>query len=164
MPESRAAAYIGLANLSRLDGDLATARAFCERALAECEGGSFAAETVHAAALISLGWLALGEGRVADAAALYREALLVGRRWHAGDVVAFALEGLAGATARPDQAAVLLGAAAAVRGTAISGDPDASSVRTRVRESLGAAGFERAYGVGLGMTAQKALTTAGLAD
>ncbi|MFG1644313.1 BTAD domain-containing putative transcriptional regulator [Amycolatopsis sp. NPDC049252] len=164
MPESRAAAYIGLATLSRLDGDLPTARSWCERALAECEGGSFAAETVHAAALISLGWLALGEGRVSDAAGLYREALQVGRRWHAGDVVAFALEGLAGAAVHPEQAAVLLGAAAAVRGTAISGDPDVSAVRARVRESLGAAGFEQAYVVGLGMSAQKALTTAGLAD
>lgn len=164
MPESRAAAYVGLADLSRLAGDLATARAFCERALAECEGGSFAAETAHARALISLGWLALAEGRVSDAAGSHRQALLVGRHWHAGDVVAFALEGLAGAAAHPEQAAVLLGAAAAVRGTAISGDPDASSIRARVRESLGAAGFERAYGVGLGMSAQKALTTAGLAD
>jgi hypothetical protein len=78
-------------------------------------------------------------------------------------VVSFALEGLAG-VARPEQAATLLGAAAGVRGTSIAGDPDASSVRSRVVETLGTDGFERAYGVGLGMSAQKALTTAGLAD
>ncbi|MEV6640989.1 BTAD domain-containing putative transcriptional regulator [Amycolatopsis sp. NPDC051371] len=162
MPETRAAACTGLANLSRLDGDLAASRTWCERALAECTGGSFAAETVHAAALIALGWLALVEGRPAEAAQLHREALQVGRRWHAGDVVAFALEGLAGTATHPEQAAVLLGAAAAVRGTAITGDPDVSAVRTRLLESLGAAGFEQAYGVGLGMSAQKALTAAGL--
>jgi predicted ATPase/DNA-binding SARP family transcriptional activator len=164
MPESRAAAYIGLANLARYEGDLVTARSLNERALTECAGGSFAAESVRAAAMISLGWLAAAEGRPAEAAQLHREALLMGRRWHAGDVVAFALEGLAGAAASPEQAAMLLGAAAGVRGTAISGDPDSSSVRGTALESLGMAGFERAYGAGLGMNAQKALTTAGLAD
>jgi predicted ATPase/DNA-binding SARP family transcriptional activator len=163
MPETRAAAYIGLANLSRLDGDLPGARAWCERALAECGGGSFAAEVVRGGALLALGWLALVEGRAPEAAALHREALLTGRRWHAGDLVASALEGLAGAAEHPERAAVLLGAAAGVRGTAISGDPDASGVRARARETLGAEGFERAYGTGLGMNAQKALTTAGLA-
>ncbi len=162
MPESRAAAYVGLANLARHEGDLTAARALNERALAECPGGSFSAETARAGVLISLGWLALAEGHPADAGRLHREALLTGHRWHAGDVVAFALEGLAGA-ARPEQAAVLLGAAAGVRGTAIAGDPDAGSVRARVRESLGPDGFERAYAAGAGMSAQKALTTAGMA-
>ncbi|MBE8518045.1 AAA family ATPase [Amycolatopsis sp. H6(2020)] len=156
MPESRAAAYVGLANLARLSGDLAAARELCERALAECAGGSFSAEAVRATALISLGWLASAEGRAAEAAELHRSALLIGRQWNAGDLVAAALEGLAGA-ARPAQAAVLLGAAAAVRGTAISGDPDVSAVRGRLVESLGVAGFEQAYRTGLGMTAQKAL-------
>lgn len=163
MPETRAAAYVGLANLARLSGDLDTAREWCERALTECPGGSFAAETVRAMALISLGWLAVAEGRPEEAAGLHRSALLTGRQWHAGDVVAFALEGLAGVVP-PDQAATLLGAAAGVRGTSIAGDPDVSSVRARVRESLGADGFERAYATGLAMNTQKALTTAGLAD
>jgi tetratricopeptide (TPR) repeat protein len=156
MPESRAAAYVGLANLSRLSGDLVAARELCERALAECAGGSFAAESVRATALISLGRLASAEGRAAEAAGLHRSALVIGRQWNAGDVVAFALEGLAG-VARPAEAAVLLGAAAAVRGTAIGGDPDVSAVRGRLVESLGVDGFERAYRTGLGMTAQKAL-------
>ncbi len=156
MPESRAAAYVGSANLARLSGDLDTARELLERALAECAGGSFAAEAVRATALVSLGRLASAEGHASSAAAFHREALLIGRQWNAGDVVAFALEGLA-EVARPEQAAVLLGAAAAVRGTAISGDPDVSAVRRRVGEALGTPGFERAYAAGLGMTAQKAL-------
>jgi tetratricopeptide (TPR) repeat protein len=157
MPESRAAAYIGLANLSRYEGDRATAREWCERALAECRSGSFAAETVRAMALVSLGWLALAEGHAAEAAAWHRDALLLGRQRHASDVVAAALEGMAGAAAQPAQAAVLLGAAAGMRGTPIAGDLDVSAVRARVLESLGADGFERAYGAGLGMSAQKAL-------
>ncbi|MEU4518681.1 BTAD domain-containing putative transcriptional regulator [Amycolatopsis sp. NPDC024027] len=156
MPESRAAAYVGSANLARLSGDLAAARELCERALAECAGGSFAAESVRATALIALGWLALAEGDRPAAASLHRAALLIGRQWNAGDVVAFALEGLAGA-ARPSEAAVLLGAAAAVRGTAIGGDPDVTAVRGRLVASLGVDGFERAYRTGLGMSAQKAL-------
>ncbi|OXM71169.1 BTAD domain-containing putative transcriptional regulator [Amycolatopsis vastitatis] len=164
MPESRASAYIGLANLSRHEGDPATAREWCERALTECRGGSFSAETVRAMAMVSLGWLALAEGQAAEAAAWHRDALVLGRHWHASDVVAAALEGMAGAAAQPAQAAVLLGAAAGMRGTPIAGDLDVSAVRARVRESLGADGFERAYGTGLGMSAQKALTTAGLAE
>ncbi|WP_410607346.1 BTAD domain-containing putative transcriptional regulator [Amycolatopsis sp. lyj-109] len=156
MPESRAAAYVGLANLARLSGELAAARELCERALAECAGGSFSAEAVRATALVSLGWLALAEGRAAEAAGLHRSALVIGRQWNASDVVAFALEGLAG-VAEPEQAAVLLGAVVTVRGTAISGDPDVSAVRARLVASLGVAGFERAYRTGLGMTAQKAL-------
>ncbi len=163
MPETRAAAYVGLANLARLSGDLAAARSLGERALTECPGGSFAAEAVRAGAMISLGWLALAEGRPAEAARLHRSALLTGRQWHAGDVVAFALEGLAGVVP-PDQAATLLGAAAGVRGTSIAGDPDVSSVRARAVDALGADGFERAYATGLAMNTQKALTTAGLAD
>ncbi|SEB42890.1 Predicted ATPase [Amycolatopsis tolypomycina] len=156
MPESRAAAYVGLANLARLSGDLVAARELGERALTECAGGSFAAESVRATASISLGRLALAEGDRSSAVSLHRSALLIGKQWNASDVVAFALEGLAEA-AQPPQAAVLLGAAAAVRGTAISGDPDVSAVRRRLVESLGVAGFERAYRAGLGMTAQKAL-------
>ncbi|KDN16730.1 BTAD domain-containing putative transcriptional regulator [Amycolatopsis rifamycinica] len=148
MPESRAAAYVGLANLSRLSGDLAAARELCERALAECAGGSFAAESVRAMALVSLGWLALAEGDRPTAASLHRSALSIGRQWNAGDVVAFALEGLAG-VARPTEAAALLGTAAAVRGTAISGDPDVTAVRGRLVASLGVEGFERAYRTGL---------------
>ncbi|MGW4061801.1 BTAD domain-containing putative transcriptional regulator [Amycolatopsis sp. NPDC004747] len=155
MPESRAAAYVGLANLSRLSGELAAARSWCERALAECAGGSFAAESVRATAAVALGWLALAEGDRPSAVSLHRSALLIGRQWNASDVVALALEGLAGAT-RPSEAAVLLGAAAAVRGTEISG-PDVTAVRGRLVESLGVAGFERAYRTGLGMSAQKAL-------
>ncbi|MET8993558.1 BTAD domain-containing putative transcriptional regulator [Amycolatopsis sp. NPDC004169] len=156
MPESRAAAYVGLANLSRFAGDLAAARELCERALAECAGGSFAAESLRATAMISLGWLALAEGDRSSAAALHRSALLIGRKWNASDVVAFALEGLAGA-AESSQAAVLLGAAAAVRGTAITGDPDVTAVRGRLVASLGVGEFEQAYRTGLGMSAQKAL-------
>ncbi|MFB9687093.1 BTAD domain-containing putative transcriptional regulator [Amycolatopsis plumensis] len=147
MPESRAAAYVGLANLTRQSGDLAAARELCERALAECASGSFAAESVRATALVSLGWLAVAEGDRASAVSLHRSALLIGRQWNASDVVAFALEGLAGA-AEPKQAAMLLGTAATVRGTAISGDPDVTAVRGRLVESLGVDGFERAYRTG----------------
>ncbi|ADJ42022.1 SARP family transcriptional regulator fused with ATPase domain [Amycolatopsis mediterranei S699] len=155
MPESRAAAYVGSANLARLSGDLAAARELCERALAECPGGSFSSETVRATALIALGWLALAEGDRSSAVSLHRSAVLIGRQWNASDVVAFALEGLAGA-AQPAPAAVLLGAAAAIRGTEISG-PDVTAVRGRLVASLGVDGFERAYRTGLGMSAQKAL-------
>ncbi len=166
MPETRAAAHIGLSTLARRAGDLGMARALSERALAECTGGtSFAVESVRAAAITSLGWLAVAEGAAAQATDLFRQALLTANRWHAGSSGASALEGLAAVAqveGHPERAALLLGAAVAVRGVAITGDPDVTAVRTTISESLGTEAFERAYDVGRGLTAQKALTAAGI--
>ena len=166
MPETRAAAYVGLSTLARRAGDLGTARALSERAVAECSGGSsFAVEAVRAEAMTSLGWVAVAESALVQAASLFREALLMADRWRAGPSGAGALEGLAAVATRegnPERAALLLGAAVALRGVAISGDADVIQVAGILRESLGAEAFDRAYDVGRGMTAQKALTTAGV--
>ena len=166
MPETRAAAYIGLSTLARRGGDLGTARALSERAVAECSSGSsFAVEAVLAEAMTSLGWVAVAESALAQAASLFRKALLMADRWHAGPSGAGALEGLAAVATRegnPERAALLLGAAVALRGVAISGDADVTQVTGVLRESLGVEAFDRAYDVGRGMTAQKALTTAGI--
>ncbi|QXV60450.1 BTAD domain-containing putative transcriptional regulator [Amycolatopsis sp. TNS106] len=153
MPESRAAGYVGLSLLARHEGDLAAARALSERALAECPGGSFAAEGVRAGAKISLGWVLAAEGDVDGAEELHRLALVSADRWHDSITMACAVEGLAGvALIRGDaeRAAVLIGAAVTIRGTPFAVDLDAALLRTTVRERLGD-DFDRAYRRGLGL-------------
>ncbi|MER6667031.1 BTAD domain-containing putative transcriptional regulator [Amycolatopsis japonica] len=160
MPESRAAGYVGLSFLARHEGDLAAARALSERALAECSGGSFAAEGVRAGAKISLGWVLAAEGDVDGAEELHRLALVSADRWHDSITVACAVEGLAGvALLRGDaeRAAVLIGAAVTIRGTSFAVDLDAALLRTTVRERLGDE-FDRAYRRGLGVRGAAQLT------
>ncbi|MFE6609707.1 BTAD domain-containing putative transcriptional regulator [Amycolatopsis sp. NPDC057786] len=153
MPESRAAGYVGLSFLARHEGDLAAARALSERALAECSGGSFAAEGVRAGAKISLGWVLAAEGDLDGAEELHRLALVSADRWNDSTTMACAVEGLAGvALLRGDaeRAAVLIGAAVTIRGTPFAVDLDAALLRTSVRERLGD-DFDRAYRRGLGL-------------
>ncbi|WP_181773098.1 BTAD domain-containing putative transcriptional regulator [Amycolatopsis pittospori] len=153
MPESRATGYIGLAFLARHEGDLGTARALSEHALAECPGGSFAAEGVRAGAQISLGWVAAAEGHADEAEELHRQALTSADQWNDSTTVACAVEGLAGVALLrddPERAAVLIGAAVTVRGTPFAVDLDAALLRSSVRERLGD-GFDRAYRRGLGL-------------
>ncbi|MFJ8915709.1 BTAD domain-containing putative transcriptional regulator [Amycolatopsis sp. NPDC102389] len=153
MPESRAAGHIGLAFLARHEGDLRTARALSERALAECGGGSFAASGVQAGAKISLGWVSAAEGDLDRAEELHLLALASADSWNDSTTVALAVEGLAGvALLRDDaeRAAFLIGAAVTIRGTAFAVDLDAAQLRTTVRERLGD-DFERAYRRGLGV-------------
>ncbi|MEC3980528.1 BTAD domain-containing putative transcriptional regulator [Amycolatopsis sp. H20-H5] len=165
MPEARAAGYVGLAQLARWEGDLATARLLSERALAECRLGAFSTEGARASALVSLGWVAGAEGATGEAARLHRQALESSYRWHASTEVANALEGLAGVAqldGEAERAAMLLGAGAAVRGMALAVDPDVARVRSAARALIGDEAFDRAYGLGLAMTTTKALTTAGV--
>ncbi|MFC3449424.1 BTAD domain-containing putative transcriptional regulator [Amycolatopsis speibonae] len=153
MPESRACGYIGLAFLARHEGDLPSARALSELALAECPGGSFAAEGVRAGAMISLGWVAAAEGHVDEGEELHRQALLSADQWHDSTTVACAVEGLAGVALRrddPERAALLIGAAVTIRGTPFAVDLDAALLRTSARKRLGD-GFDRAYRRGLGV-------------
>ncbi|GAA4542879.1 BTAD domain-containing putative transcriptional regulator [Amycolatopsis samaneae] len=165
MPESRASGYLGLAGLARRGGDPAAARALIDRALAECPGGSFATEGVRIAAMIALGWLAAEQGAATEAGERHRLALRTSHRWRDGTAVAAALEGLAGVALlenEGERAALLLGAAVAVRGMAVAGDRDVARVRSAARDRIGADEFDRAYGQGLAMPRQKALTTAGV--
>ncbi|WP_409489326.1 BTAD domain-containing putative transcriptional regulator [Amycolatopsis sp. cmx-11-12] len=153
MPESRATGYVGLALLARHEGDLATARALSELALAECHGGSFAADGVRAGARISLGWVVAAEGDIDQAEELHRQALLSADQWHDSTTVAYAVEGLAGVALLrddPERAAVLIGAAVTIRGTPFAVDLDAALLRTTVRERLGE-DFDQAYRRGLGL-------------
>jgi tetratricopeptide (TPR) repeat protein len=164
MPETRASGYVGLSALTRRDGDLATARALATRALAECPGGSFSAAIVRAAASIALAWTALAAGSPGEARPHLRDAAATAAQWHDSTILATILECLAGTAlldSHPDEAALLLGAATATRGTDTTDHPDATAVAARARAALGSA-YEGRYRAGRELTPQKALTAAGI--
>ncbi|HEY3707789.1 MAG TPA: BTAD domain-containing putative transcriptional regulator [Amycolatopsis sp.] len=164
MPETRASAYVGLAGLARRTGDLVTARSLVDRALAECTSSSYSVAAVRAAATIELGWIALADGHPAQARTRMREAVTAAGQWRDSMVLAAALEGVAGAATledRPEEAALLLGAAVAVRGTELVGQPDVTRVTATARARLGP-DFATKYAAGRALTTPKALTAAGI--
>jgi predicted ATPase/DNA-binding SARP family transcriptional activator len=164
MPESRAAGLLGLADLARLEGDLATARRLAEQAYAECPEGAFSAADVRARTLITLGRLAEAEGDVSAATERLDQALALASIHVNNTVVALAVEAQAGVAlleGAPDRAATLLGAAESLRGSTIAGDPDVARVSAAARASAGPEAFDRAYAAGRGLTRTKALLLAG---
>jgi len=147
-PETLAMAHLGLAEALRLRGDLDGARALCAQALAECPLGWFSSNSTRSKVLVAMGRIAVAEGDAATARARLREAAAI-------DVVALAFP-LAGSEAAeataalalldgdPEQAALLLGAAEALRGGALK-DRDAAASAAAARSALG----EDAYAAAL---------------
>jgi hypothetical protein len=75
--------------------------------------------------------------------------------------LADAVEGLAGIVVRDgagERAAVLLGAAVALRGTAVSRDRDVDRAAARARDLIGAEAFAGAFAHGAAMSRAEALT------
>jgi hypothetical protein len=93
------------------------------------------------------------------------------RRWHRRalslaldrrilPVAANATEGLAGAAVLDgagERAALLLGAAVALRGTAVAGDPNVAHTAARAKELIGSAAFTAAYERGTALSHDEAL-------
>ncbi|NDU74707.1 tetratricopeptide repeat protein, partial [Actinomadura sp. DSM 109109] len=140
-PDKIAGGCHGLGTVARLRGDAAEARAMYEAALTGYGSERFIAGAVRGAALIGLAWLAADEGDAGRARALVREAVdmsldhPVFRHYQAD--AATALAGLAAREGDGERAALLLGAGRALRGVALSGDPDTERVLARVRALLG---------------------------
>ena len=108
-----------------------------------------------AVALFNLGYVALHGERLPEAARLLREAAAAFDALGDEETVGLALEGLALAVAdRPEQAARLLGAAAARReatgGTTSFEDELRARGAERIRAALGPGAFERAAAAGAG--------------
>ncbi|NUS12845.1 MAG: tetratricopeptide repeat protein, partial [Streptomyces sp.] len=74
-PETLALALLGLADTSRLRGDLPTARALAEQALAECPTGWFSSNGVRSAVQSGLGRIAVAEGDAVRARACLHAAV-----------------------------------------------------------------------------------------
>ncbi|MFC9975868.1 BTAD domain-containing putative transcriptional regulator [Spirillospora sp. NPDC127200] len=163
VPQKVQMARRGLGDAARLDGDAATARALYEEVLAGpvvtwgWDGGS------QGRARLGLGWLALDEGRAAEARALFRWALEQAHDNPHFPASADAAEGLAAVALDEgdgERAALLLGAAEAIRGATLPDAPDRLRISGRVRELIGAEAFAAAHARGAALSHEEALTLA----
>ncbi len=159
-PETLAMAHLGLAEAARLRGDLSTARELCEQALAECPIGWFSSNSTRSAVLVALGRISVAEGDADEARARFLAAATgEGVSLHfplAGSLAAEAAAGLAVLTGDPRRAAVLLGAAQALRGGPPAG-PDATATATAARAALGEAAYEPARARAARLTRDEAI-------
>jgi len=123
------------ADLARLSGDLDGAMAV----LAGADGPDAAIVTARAR-------VAEAVGDRETAARLHEQAVAAAREQPLVAELAAAVEGLAGTA---ENAAFLLGLAVALRGTAVTGDPDVAAVAARARDEAGSEAFAAAYASGV---------------
>jgi predicted ATPase/DNA-binding SARP family transcriptional activator len=157
-------AQAALGRSARRRGDLAQARERYQRALELIRAG-LAIPQLEATVASGLGFLAELEGDAEGALALHRRALEVVRRSGDRPVMALAVEGLAGVaalTGQPERAAVLLGAAAALRPAPLAPGErdDVDRIAAAARAALGDERFEAARRRGAAMTVEQALECA----
>jgi predicted ATPase/DNA-binding SARP family transcriptional activator len=165
-PDLVAGAHRGLAEIARLDGDLAEARDLYELALSESPSGWIGMDETRLRILIGLGWLDVTEGRAGEALARHREALTGALAQLNFPCAAGAIEGLSGVALLEgdgERAALLLGAGAALRGVSVPGDPDVDRVVAGSRRLIGAAAYAAAYERGAALSRDEALATVGAA-
>ncbi|UFR02054.1 winged helix-turn-helix domain-containing protein [Streptomyces sp. Go40/10] len=145
-----AGALRGLGDVARLAGDAARARVHYENALEACAATWFSVgETARI--LIGLGRASLAEGDPDTAGDWLAQA-----RAQALDppdplLLADVAYALAAAAPRPERAAELLGAAAALRGAPLHGDPDVARTTEHTRACLSAEAYATAYERGHGL-------------
>jgi tetratricopeptide (TPR) repeat protein len=154
-----AAAQLGLGDVERLRGDTAGAREWYQRGLASCSDHWFSGSQTQR--------LHTGLGRAAEAEQHPEEALT----WHkralrtALDLrtpagLAQSAEGLAGFAVQAgagERAALLLGAAVALRGMAVAGDPDVTRTTQAAHALTGQERYAAAYGRGRALTLEAAV-------
>ncbi|MFF5083460.1 BTAD domain-containing putative transcriptional regulator [Actinoplanes sp. NPDC000266] len=143
-------------------GDLDRARALLEHAEKEM-GERYTYGGDHGRAIVSSvrGWLCLELGDPAGAAvALARayEAALESQDMPLMSLVAVGAAALAGAYGRAADMAVMLGAAARLRGAHDHTDPQIRELSDRARQALGPDAFAEAYGQGWNLDGKTALT------
>ncbi len=163
-PETLAHARHGLAEIARLRGDLAEARRQCGSALAVCPTDWFGAEDTRCQIWVTLGRIAEAQGDADTARAWHHRALAVALRWMHRPTAATAVEGLAGVAlldGAAGRAALLLGAAAALRGTAVAGQPDVARVADAARAACADMEYDRQYRRGATMTVEQVLAAVG---
>ena len=151
------------AELAWREGHLAEATRLCEDIVRDEAGRPAFSRPLLALAGARLGVLTLEAGDIARGTTLLRDAL--GMAATAGDrpAAAAAVEGLAAAALRiagAERAAVLLGAADSIRGAVDHSSLDAPGIRAAAKEQLSVAAFDAAYGRGLGLPYDEALSFA----
>lgn len=160
-PGTPAAVHLGLGELARLAGDTREAANRLGQALESAHGGDFGTQATRARVLTALARLAATEGRTAEARRGHQEALAAARTSPLTSDLADAAEGQADAallTGSADRAALLLGAAVALRGTAVTGDRNVARTADSTRSLLGTTGFADAFARGAAMSHAEALT------
>ncbi|MEO6085960.1 MAG: BTAD domain-containing putative transcriptional regulator [Umezawaea sp.] len=144
-PHTPAAVDLGLGEIARLRGDPGEARRRFDAALPHANP--------KAGVLTAL-------ARLTGAVHLHADALSAARASPLADLAA-AADGQADAallTGSPDRTALLLGAAVAIRGTTVAGDPDVARIARAASEALGSAGFAEAFARGAALLREEALT------
>ncbi|MFD5077132.1 BTAD domain-containing putative transcriptional regulator [Streptomyces sp. NPDC058371] len=146
-PDKVASARRGLGDAARLSGDTAHARVQYESALEACAANWFSiGESVRI--LIGLGRTALAEGDADAARDWFRQAAALAVESPGTLELADAAEALACVADSPERAAVLLGAAVALRGAALQGDPEAVRTAREIRAAVSSEAYEKAFAQG----------------
>ncbi|MGW2155190.1 BTAD domain-containing putative transcriptional regulator [Nonomuraea sp. NPDC001699] len=161
-PELTVTVHVGLADLARIEGNLGEAAERLRDALAAAGQGGPAAGGTGSQVSTALGRLAQARGGTVEAVARHREAVAAARRSPIGSDLADAAEGLAEAVLpdAPERAALLLGVGVALRGMAVTGDPDVAATAAAATAALGPERFAALYARGAAMTREEALSTA----
>ncbi|MCK2219446.1 AfsR/SARP family transcriptional regulator [Actinomadura sp. ATCC 31491] len=154
-------AHLGLGDLARLEGDLAGAERSYERAAELLEATYAVAPQFRA--LVEAGRAHLAMERGTPEAAAGHLVAAVELTLQARDMpvlarVAVAAAGLRDALGEPERAATLAGAAERLRGAPDVGNPDVVRLVSRLRESLGEAGYAAAFARGHALPPAEALS------
>ena len=153
-PDNANRARLCLADVARLRGDLATARALCTDVLTTSPPGWFGGDWLRISTLVKLGRIAEAEGDVAAAHACYREALprdVDRRNLPALADAAEAAAGLALLDGGAERAALLLGVSRALGSVDGPADADRGRIRGAAKAALGVDAYERGYAEGAGL-------------
>ena len=128
--ETAGAAHHVLGDLARWEGRFDAARGLLDRALSEVQAHGRGIGFMPAV-LTSQGFLAVAEGRLADAAKLCLDTFNLARQGHDAQFtsrVAVLAAAIALARSQPAQSAALLRVAATLRGQPVGADPDEAAV------------------------------------
>ncbi|MCO6005502.1 winged helix-turn-helix domain-containing protein [Actinoallomurus purpureus] len=161
LPDASAAVHLGLGELARFDGDLVQARRRLGEALRVSGNADVGADGPQPWLLTALGRLSEAEGDDDATRTWHRRAVAAARRSPMVVDLADAVGGLAGVAVgdgEGERAAVLLGAAVALRGTTVTRDRDIDHVASRARDLIGAEAFAAAFARGAAMSRAEALT------
>jgi predicted ATPase/DNA-binding SARP family transcriptional activator len=156
----------GYASIAREEGNLDEARIRATRA-AQLIGTSSFESQFHAMIRSLMGLVEAAAGNLPAARDLHRSAMELATESRDAPVLAQVLVGVADQALRtgdPERAALLLGAADAVRGAPDRSMLDTDRVTAQARAALGDAGFEQAYRSGSAVTMATALRATGLEE
>lgn len=160
LPGTPPAVQLGLGEIARLHGDPRDAADLLRQALDATRAGDTGTESATARVLTALGRLAETSATTAEALRWHREALAAARTSPLATDLADAADGQAGAAlvvGDGERAALLLGAAVALRGTVLTGDQDVARIAAAATGLLGASAFAETYARGAAMTPEQAL-------